>query len=194
MSKAGRKRKAKGLRVYNPALATSVVEVDDPMERGARLAVVRRLSDFISREHASGRIDNAQRAAADEFYRLRVTTMSSGLSSPSFAREYVDGGGRGDPITDRLILAFKRLAKARQVVGVWDYGILDQCIIDGLSPSAMHDSDTDRRIAASRIKKALEMLAVYWGFATDPESHKRRVSIERLVGSDFELVVNVMEV
>jgi len=192
LPKPGRKRNKKPT-VQNPSMETGQVEVDDPLEQGAKLLAFRRLSDFISREHASRRIDDAQKAAADEFYKLRVKTMSNGLSSPSFAREYVDSSGRGDPITDRFILACKRLNQARSVIGITDYEILNQCIVEGLSPSAMHTNDTERRISASRIRKALEMLAVYWGYASDPASQARRVLIEKHVGSDFELVVNVVE-
>jgi hypothetical protein len=175
-------------------MGTAPVEVDDPYERGAKVAVLRRTSDFINREHAAGRLDDAQREAAKEFERLREITMSSGLSSPSFAREYVDSSGRGDPITDRVILAFKRLQKARQVLGVWAYGAIDQCVCEGLTPTAIQEqSGQDRKITAAYIKDGLEILAIYWGYATDPASVRRRASIERIVGSDFELVVNVVE-
>ena len=191
MAKAGRKSKKPQGHPLNPSIATAPVEIDDPLERGAKLVAFRRLSDFISREHALKRIDDAQKAAADEFYRLRVTTMSNGLSSPSFAREYVDHSGGADPITDRLILAYKRLARARQVLGVRAYGAVDQCVCEGLTPTDIQEKGgPDRKITAAYIKDGLETLAVYWGFATDPGSHARRTSIERLVGADFALTVD----
>lgn len=193
MAKA--KQKPKNQRhPFNPALTTTLVEVEDPKRKGGVRVVHSRLSDFISREHASKRIDDAQKAAADEFYRLRVTTMSNGLSSPSFAREYVDSSGRGDPVTDRLILAHKRLQKARQVVGTFVYESIDQCVCDGLTPTAIQSRNgKDRKITAAYIKDGLEELAIYWGYATDPTAQARRAEIERLVGSDFELVVNLVE-
>jgi hypothetical protein len=180
------------LKHLNPDRATAVVQVDDPYERGAKVVVERRLTDFIAREHAAGRLDDAQRAAADEFYRLRVITMSSGISSPSFAREYVDGGGRGDPITAKAINAFKRLARARQVVGIWAYGAIDQCVCEGLNPTAIQDkTGQDRKLTAGYVKDGLEMLAIYWGFATGEHHVRQRASIERLVGEDFQLTCEV---
>jgi hypothetical protein len=185
--------KVKPLKQFpNPDLATAVVQVDDPLERGAKLAVERRLSDFIAREHASGRIDDAQKAAADEFYRLRVITMSNGLSSPSFAREYVDGGGRGDPITSRVINAFKRLSRARQVVGIRAYDAINQCVCDGLNPTSIQkQTGQDRNKTAAYVKDGLEVLAIYWGYATDKAHVRQRAEIERLVGHDFLLTTEV---
>lgn len=172
----------------NPDLETFAVEVDDPLERGAKLTVVRRATNFISKEYKAGRLDKAQFEAAREFERLRELTMSSGLSSPSFAREYVDGGGRGDPITDRVILAFKRLSKARQVVGIWAYDAIDNCICHGLNPTAIEErTGANRKMTAGYVKDGLEMLAIYWGFACDERHMRRRASIERMVGEDFVL-------
>lgn len=174
----------------NPDLETFPVEVDDPLEHGAKLTVVRRATNFIAKEYKAGRLDKAQFEAAREFERLRELTMSSGLSSPSFAREYVDGGGRGDPITDKVVIAFKRLSKARQVVGIWAYEAIDQCICHGLNPTAIEErTGANRKLTAGYVKDGLEMLAIYWGFATDKHHVRRRAAIERMVGEDFVLVV-----
>lgn len=146
--------------------ATTIVEIEDPYERGARLKAKRVLSDFISREHANRRIDNAQKAAADKFYMLRVTTMSNGLSSPSFAREYVDSSGPGDQISDRVINAFKTLDEARQTIGKRAYDAIDQCVCEGLTPTAIQNRNgKDRKLIAGYIKDGLEDLARLWNFA-----------------------------
>lgn len=190
----GRKRKVVYETSLNPDTATYPVQVDDPYERGAKLVATRRMSDFISREHAAGRIDTAQKAAADEFYRLRVITAGVMGQEPTWTKPVVDNSRKDFSITEAKQRAHYKLNKARQVIGVWAYGSIDQCVMGGLTPTQIEQrTGQSRVISAAYIKDGLEMLAIWWGFADDPNAKRRRAAIVSLVGEASEPVVDLVE-
>ena len=86
--------------------------VDDPYEKGAKLAVTKNVRESSTElMHARGQIDDAQKRAADRFRLLyeRLGVSRGGAVDPAKVR--VDTSGVSDPIPDRVIDASRRLSE-----------------------------------------------------------------------------------
>jgi hypothetical protein len=92
--------------------------VDDPMEPTARLAVTVNVRESSIDHMASrGRINSSQEEAGQRFrklWELAAVGRSKGIDP---AKEYVDGGGVGDPISDKLVKATRELNRMLSIVG-----------------------------------------------------------------------------
>lgn len=174
----------------NPDAESYPVQVDDPYERGAKIVASRRMSDFISREHAAGRIDDAQKAAADLFYRYRAITLGILGQEPAWTRVQVDNSRQDYSITEAKQKAHYRLRTARHTIGSHAFIAIDQCVTQGLTPTQIeHDTGQDRKATAVYIKDGLDMLAILWGLASCPKKVRRWSPIVRLATDDFGLAV-----
>lgn len=181
-------------RQLNPDADSYPVEIDDPYERGAKIVASRRLSDFISREHAAGRLDDAQKLAADKFYDYRTVTLGIMGQEPAWTRVQVDNSRQDYSITEAKQRAHYRLRTARQVIGTHAFVAIDQCVIQGLTPTQIESrTGQDRKATAVYIKDGLDMLAVLWGLATDAKKVRRWSPIVRLATDDFGLVVDDLD-
>lgn len=93
-------------------------KVDDPMEPTAKLEVTVNVRESSIDHMASrGRINPSQALAGHLFrqlWELAAVGRSKGIDP---AKEYVDGGGVGDPISDRLVKATRELNRILNVVG-----------------------------------------------------------------------------
>jgi hypothetical protein len=78
----------------------SIIEVEDPYERGEMIVVSRQLrGDPLGRLHAHGQIDQAQYNAGRAF-QFDWETAERGARAIDPTKEAVDGGQMPEPITD----------------------------------------------------------------------------------------------
>jgi hypothetical protein len=82
--------------------------VDDPLEAGAKLKVLRSVRDDpLADMHSRRQIDDAMLAAGREWQRYHEDTQIGGISAIDTTKEAVDGGRIPEPITDRQIKAIR---------------------------------------------------------------------------------------
>lgn len=92
--------------------------IADPLEAGSRYsAKVNVRESAIAHMVSRGRINTTQEAAGERFRTLWEKARIGRSLCLDPAKEFVDGGGIGDPMTDELVRAGRELAQAVQAVG-----------------------------------------------------------------------------
>lgn len=89
--------------------------------------------DVLEYEFACKRIDEAQKIAGDRLAALIARAGIGGARAMSYEDPKVDGGGKGDTLTDAVADAHKRLRHIRAQLGNADYRILVLTIGEGKS-------------------------------------------------------------
>lgn len=153
----------------NSVVAPAVV--DDPLEKGAKLRVIRSLrDDTLAYMHTHGQIDDAQLTAGRLWQRHHESCEIGGARAIDPTKEAVDGGRFKEPDNSRYSAAFNALRDARTALGVDGYQLI-QDVLGGrttLTEAALargHCSLADRKYVGRRFRECLESLAVLWGFA-----------------------------
>lgn len=96
----------------------AIIEVDDPLEAGARDNVVVSLRDDpLRRYQVRGFIDLAQYEAGREWQNCYEAVELGHGQGFDYARPKVDGGGFSDPLTERRRRAAKELERMSKVLG-----------------------------------------------------------------------------
>lgn len=96
----------------------AVIEIDDPLERGARDNVVVSLRDDpLRRYHVRGFIDQAQYEAGREWQNCYEAVELGRGQGVDYSQPKVDGGGFSDPLTERRRRAAKDLEQMSRVLG-----------------------------------------------------------------------------
>ncbi len=152
----------------NSVVAPAVV--DDPLEPGAKLRVLRSLrDDTLAYMHSHGQIDDAQLQAGRTWQRHYENSEIGGISAIDPRKEAVDGGKMPEPITDQQITAFKALDDARRDLGQHGYDLVRDVLgsrttLTEAAISRGHCSLADRKYVGRRFRECLESLAILWGY------------------------------
>jgi hypothetical protein len=151
----------------------AAIEVDDPIEKGGKLVVMRNTrNDPLAGMHARKFIDEAQyqagRAFQDDF-----ETAERGPRAIDPGKEAVDGGRLPEPITEQQRKAVLRLAKVERDLGKDGSAIVHDVLITGLGISQLvsrrgYQGEYWRKYFGKRFGECLDRLAVCYGFATEP--------------------------
>jgi hypothetical protein len=152
----------------------AAVEVDDPLglEPGDKIVTLRSIrNDPLARLHTHRQIDEAQyqggRAFQDDWEKAE-----RGPRAVDPSREYVDGGQRREPITERQRKAVLRLNRAEHELGAVGSALVHDVLILGMTM----DQIGQRRgvqgqrwndYFARRFRECLDRLALLYGFATE---------------------------
>lgn len=143
------------------------VEIDDPFERGTKIAVFRSTRDDILAEMLARReIDQAQYDAGRKYERHVEAAEIGNIQAINPGKEAVDGGGAFEAITDRQIDAVRQLSEAGRVLGAKGEAMVRFVLISRRPFSALglDRRQTDR--ARTKFFTYLEILAEFWGCAT----------------------------
>jgi hypothetical protein len=149
-----------------------VVLVDDPLERGAKLKVLRSIrNDQLAGMRARGQIDDAMYEAGRQWELYYEKSEICGVRAIDLTKETVDGGKPNwEPVDDRHIKAGDELARADRTLGaygaslIWD--ILGRRMsISELAQYRMMTRQREIDYLGARFKECLETLAKLWGFA-----------------------------
>ena len=181
MARAKRSRRQKLAKVHDrrstdlPRNAeVAAIEVDDPLglEPGEKIVTLRSLrNDPLGKMHSHRQIDEAQfqggRAFQDDWEKAE-----RGPQAVDPTREYVDGGGMREPITERQRKAVLRLNRAERELGADGSALVHEVLIMGLT---MEQVGQRREVRgqrwidyfARRFKECLDRLALIYGFATE---------------------------
>lgn len=146
--------------------------VDDPLERGAKLRILRSVRDdplagMLSRDQ----IDQAQFMAGRRWQMFHEHSEIGGVSAIDPSKEAVDGGKIPEPITDRQIVAFRELNAGRKVLGIDGdeliRDVLGKCMsVTTAATMRGHVSKDGRAYVGRRFRECLETLAILWNLAS----------------------------
>ena len=150
------------------------VEVDNPLalDPGEKIVAMRSVrSDPLGRLHAHRQIDEAQyrggRAFQNDWERAE-----RGPQAVDTTREYVDGAGTREPVTESQRQAVLRLTRVERELGTDGAALVHDVLVLGLTM----DQIVQRRAVrtqrwndyfARRFRECLDRLALVYGFATE---------------------------
>jgi hypothetical protein len=146
------------------------IEVDDPLELGGKLIVMRSTRDDpLADSHARGQIDEAQYQAGRAF-QLDFETAERGPQAIDPSKEAVDGGMMPEPITEAQRKAAKQLAVAYRALGQDGAALAHDVLVHGKTrvQVAAARGLSGRRweeYFGMRFRECLDRLAVVYGFA-----------------------------
>src|SRR5690606_3286070 len=110
-----------------------VAVVKDPYsENGEHIAVTRSVRDDPLADMLSRRvIDQAMFEGGRTWQRYNELTEIGPISAIDPSKEAVDGGKMRDPITDKQIDAFRKIAEADKMLGQWGSILVRNLLSDG---------------------------------------------------------------
>jgi len=147
------------------------IEVEDPMEQGSKLIVMRSTRDDpLAGLHARKRIDEAQYHAGRAFQK-DFENAERGPRAIDPGKEAVDGGVTPEPITEAQQASAKRLGEIYRLLGQNGSALAHSILVHGYSIEAtalmrMMVTEREIRFLGQRFKECLDDLAVFYGLAT----------------------------
>jgi hypothetical protein len=150
------------------------VEVDNPLalDPGEKIMAIRSVrSDPLGRLHAHHQIDEAQyrggRAFQNDWERAE-----RGPQAVDTTREYVDGTGTREPVTESQRQAVLRLNRVERELGTDGAALVHDVLVLGLTMDQIGERRAVRTqrwndYFARRFRECLDRLALIYGFATE---------------------------
>ena len=148
------------------------VEVDDPMEAGGKLIVMRSTRDDpLADLHARHMIDEAQYQAGRAFQN-DFETAERGPRAVDPSKEAVDGGLMPEPITEAQRRAARQLATVYQKLGQDGSAIVHDVLVHNRTRKQVAESRglTGKRweeYFGMRFRECLDCMALIYGFAME---------------------------
>ena len=145
-------------------------EVDDPLELGGKLIVMRSTRcDPLARLHSHHQIDDAKYHGG-RAYQHDFETAERGPQAMDPSKEYVDGGLPAEAITEAQRKAVVRLARVNRALGQNGSAIIHAVLIQGMSMEQVGVSrglvsESELKYLGRRFRESLETLAVEYKFA-----------------------------
>ncbi len=143
------------------------IVVDDPLEPGKQLEVLRSLRDDpLAALHARGWIDQPQYLGGRHYQGAFALAENKRGQTWNFDR--VDGGRIPEPdLSGAQIKAIADVKRARQALGPVGISIADAVLCDGMQINTVAERRgwPDRYVGA-RFRECLDTLAVVFGYAT----------------------------
>lgn len=132
-----------------------------------RIRVAKNLRESaIETLHARGKLDDAQKKAADRFRAVWEACGGAGAGAMDYSRTQVDGGGARDPISERQVDAGKTLATCRNLLGKRNYDLVCKVCGQGLSFSDITSDQRARLTMADNLRDSLDDLGALWGIVS----------------------------
>lgn len=150
----------------------SPIEVDDPLEMGSKLIVMRSIrNDPLAGLHARQFIDDAQYHGGRRF-QADFEAAERGPRAIDPSKEAVDGGLMPEPITEAQQRAALKLAEVYQVLGLNGSSLTENVLIHGLTIEQVcvargASSDLERKYLGRRFRECLDCLAKIYGLAME---------------------------
>jgi hypothetical protein len=167
---------------FNAELAE--VEVDNPLalDPGEKIMAIRSVrGDPLGRLHAHHQIDEAQYRGGRAF-QSDWERAERGPQAVDTTREYVDGTGTREPVTESQRQAVLRLNRVERELGTDGAALVHDVLVLGLTMDQIGERRAVRTqrwndYFARRFRECLDRLALIYGFATEagtPRADQRR--------------------
>lgn len=182
---ARRIRKSTAAPGYDGSREIASRTVEDPYDPGNIIAVPANLRhDPLLRMFQRHEIDAAQLKAGELLRECYEAASARGLKAIDPLADKVDGGNIHAGISDRAMRAARRLNEAEILLGWQGYRIVTSVVCNGIHGTmiaAQSSAAVDRKVVQHQVRTALELLAILWGFASDPRRVRQRASMVCLV-------------
>lgn len=150
----------------------SPIEIDDPLEAGGTLIVMRSTrNDPLAGLHARRSIDEAQYQGGRAFQH-DFETAERGPRAIDPSKEAVDGGLMPEPITEAQRKAARRLARVYRALGQDGSALAHDVLVYGLTMARVAvrrglSGERWEKYFGMRFQECLNCLAVVYGFAME---------------------------
>ena len=149
------------------------IEVDDPIERGGRLLVMRSLRDDpLGALHAANQIDNVQYLAGRYWQKAYELAEIGGARAIDYSETKVDGGKIPEPtVSDAQAKALSDLSKARKALGDYGASIVHDVMachmtIKECANRRMMTREIELNFIGRRFRECLDTMAVVFGLSS----------------------------
>lgn len=159
-----------------PKIELASAEVDNPYfsadhpvsaENPKKIRASKNLRESaIETLHARGKLDDAQKKAADRFRATWEACGGAGAGAMDYSRTHVDGGGARDPISERVVIAAGDLRECRMLLGARNYALVCKVCGQGLSFGDISKDARAKLTMADNLRDSLNDLAQLYGIAT----------------------------
>ncbi len=145
--------------------------VDDPLDRTAKLRVMRSLRDDpLAGMYSRKVIDDAQLAAGRLWQRYHEDSEIGGARAIDFTKEAVDGGRFKEPDITHMSIALAKLKEARKELGEFGSSLMHDVLIRRMTiidvaKARVMPRQREIDFLGLRFRECLESLARLWGFA-----------------------------
>lgn len=164
--------RAKPIKVAGHVAELSTIDVDDPLEYGAKLTATRNIrNDPLARLHSHHQIDDAQ-FYAGRAYQRDWETAERGAQAIDPTKEAVDGGRIPEPLSDAQGKARIRLVEIEGILGRTMQRVIHAVLIEGMSMEIMalqlfgRHGETAAKYYGRMFRDALDELAREYRLAT----------------------------
>lgn len=164
--------RTKPIKVGGLVAELSTIDVDDPLEFGAKLTATRNIrNDPLARLHSHHQIDDAQ-FYAGRAYQRDWETAERGAQAIDPTKEAVDGGRFPEPLSDSQGKARIRLVEIEGVLGRTMQRVIHAVLIEGMSMEIMalqlfgRSGDRAANYYGRMFRDALDELAREYRLAT----------------------------
>jgi len=145
------------------------IEVDDPLEPGAKILAFRNIETDPLGWLKSHNVINAAQYEGGRKWQHYYEILEGGIRSFDYSKPKVDGGSIHEPLTDARNDAALFLKEARRLLGVDGDAITRDCLVGRMLPGEIavargKTSQRDRDYYSRRLIECLELLAVLGGF------------------------------
>ncbi|MBR0774420.1 hypothetical protein JQ625_06200 [Bradyrhizobium diazoefficiens] len=155
------------------------VEVDNPLalDPGEKIVAMRSVrSDPLGRLHAHRQIDEAQYRGGRAF-QSDWERAERGPQAVDTTREYVDGAGTREPVTESQRQAVLRLNRVERELGIDGAALVHDVLVLGLTMDQIGQRRAVRTqrwhdYFARRFRECLDRLALVYGFATEVSARR----------------------
>lgn len=157
------------------------IEIDDPLEIGGKLIVMRSLrNDPLAHLHDRRFIDQAQYDAGRDFQR-DFETAERGPRAIDPSKEAVDGGLAPEPITEAQRKAARKLAQVYRALGPDGSALIHDVLIAGRTHAQIGEMRGLRgrkweEYFGMRVFECLHRISYVYGHATEPSGKQRMVT------------------
>jgi len=155
----------------------AMVEVDDPYEKGSRIAVLRSVRDDpLARLQCRGHIDQALYVAGRAWQADYESAEIGSVGAIDPGKEAVDGKQLPEMLTEKQQLAMRRLARDDKALGQEGAILIRRVLVTGLTFEQIgaERGDTGQfmlKYLGRRFREALETLAEIRGFVSGGKPH-----------------------
>lgn len=114
--------------------------------------------------YARKAITQAEHMAATRIRQAYEGIGGAGAKAMDYTKEPVDGGGHGEPISQRQLMFGRVLKDASLFLGPQGYDLVIKLAGQGLWPKDLSQDKGRREYWGKRFTECLETLAVHWGY------------------------------
>lgn len=188
IAKAERERRKAGLPKHGSEgkVELSKKTVPDPFEPGRMMEVQTNTRESpVEYLAARGRLDGAQKAAAERYRGIYERAQLGSLQAMDPAKEKVDGGKISETLSDKVMRAAHDLAQANRAVGRVSAAILISIVGEGVSIGEIarnypHLSNNQAYgFVTGRLIEALDALVAEWGMIGEAPERVRMSKDDR---------------